>query len=39
MEYINVINEEHSKLSGDDLANMSAEQLKDYVAKMRKNKK
>lgn len=37
-EYINVINEESSKISPDDVAKMSAEEIKDYLEKLRKNK-
>lgn len=37
-EYINVINEESQKLSNKDIADMSSEQINDYLKKIRKNK-
>ncbi len=37
-EYINVINEESSKLSSDELNSLSNEQLRDYLDKMKKKK-
>lgn len=37
-EYINVINEESSKLSSDELNSLSEEQLRDYINKMKKKK-
>lgn len=37
-EYINVINEESSKLSSDELNSLSDEQLRDYINKMKKKK-
>lgn len=38
-EYINVINEESNKLTSDKLANMSADDINDYIMKMKQNKK
>lgn len=38
-EYINVINEESSKLTSDKLADMSADDINDYIMKMKQNKK
>ena len=38
-EYINVINEESNKLTSDKLADMSADDINDYIMKMKKNKK
>lgn len=38
-EYINVINEESNKLSSDKLADMSADDINDYIMKMKQNKK
>ncbi len=38
-EYINVINEESNKLTSDKLADMSAEDINDYIMKMKQNKK
>lgn len=38
-EYINVINEESNKLTSDKLADMSADDINDYIMKMRQNKK
>lgn len=38
-EYINVINEESNKLTSDKLADMSADDLNDYIMKMKQNKK
>ena len=32
-EYINVINEESQKLSNKDIADMSSEQINDYLKK------
>lgn len=37
-EYINVINEESRKLTKDDVASMSAEELSAYLDRIRKNK-
>lgn len=37
-EYIKVINEESQKLSSDDVASMSADDLKAYLDRIRKNK-
>ena len=37
-EYINVINEESQKLSKEDVATMSNDDLKAYLDKIRKNK-
>lgn len=37
-EYINVINEESSKISPNDAAKLSPEEIKDYLEKLRKNK-
>lgn len=38
-EYINVINEESNKLTSDKLADMSADDINDYIMKMKQNKK
>jgi DNA primase len=38
-EYINVINEESNKLTSDKLADMSANDINDYIMKMKQNKK
>lgn len=38
-EYIKVINEESSKLTSDKLADMSADDINDYIMKMKQNKK
>lgn len=38
-EYINVINEESNKLTPDKLADMSADDINDYIMKMKQNKK
>lgn len=38
-EYIKVINEESSKLTSDKLAEMSADDINDYIMKMKQNKK
>lgn len=38
-EYINVINEESNKLTSDKLAEMSADDINDYIMKMKQNKK
>ncbi len=38
-EYINVINEENSKLTSDRLADMSADDINDYLKKLKQNKK
>lgn len=38
-EYINVINEESNKLTSDKLADMSADDINDYIMKMKRNKK
>lgn len=38
-EYINVINEESNKLTSDKLAYMSADDINDYIMKMKQNKK
>ena len=38
-EYINVINEESNKLTLDKLADMSADDINDYIMKMKQNKK
>lgn len=38
-EYINVINEESNKLTSDKLADMSADDINDYITKMKQNKK
>lgn len=38
-EYINVINEESNKLTSDKLADMSADDINDYIIKMKQNKK
>ena len=38
-EYINVINEESQKLSNDDIASMSGEDINEYLKKLRDNKK
>ena len=38
-EYINVINEESNKLTSDKLAVMSADDINDYIMKMKQNKK
>lgn len=37
-EYINVINEESNKLTSDKLADMSADDINDYIMKMKQNK-
>ncbi len=37
-EYINVINEESNKLTSDKLADMSADDINDYILKMKQNK-
>ena len=37
--YINVINEESNKLTSDKLADMSADDINDYIMKMKQNKK
>lgn len=38
-EYINVINEESNKLTSDKLADMSADDINDYIMKLKQNKK
>ena len=38
-EYINVINEESNKLTSDKLADMSADDINDYLMKLKQNKK
>lgn len=38
-EYIKVINEESNKLTSDKLADMSADDINDYIMKMKQNKK
>ena len=38
-EYINGINEESNKLTSDKLADMSADDINDYIMKMKQNKK
>ena len=38
-EYIDVINEESNKLTSDKLADMSADDINDYIMKMKQNKK
>ena len=38
-EYINVINEESNKLTSDKLADMSADDINDYIMKLKINKK
>lgn len=38
-EYINVINEESNKLTSDKIADMSANDINDYIMKMKQNKK
>ena len=38
-EYINVINEESNKLTSDKLADMSADDINEYIMKMKQNKK
>lgn len=38
-EYINVINEESNKLTLDKLADMSADDINDYIMKLKQNKK
>lgn len=38
-EYINVINEESNKLTSDKLADMSANDINDYIMKLKQNKK
>lgn len=38
-EYINVINDESNKLTSDKLADMSADDINDYIMKMKQNKK
>lgn len=38
-EYINVINEESNKLTSDKLADMSVDDINDYIMKMKQNKK
>ena len=38
-EYINVINEESNKLTSDKLADMSADDINDYIMKMKQKKK
>lgn len=38
-EYINVINEESNKLTSDKLADMSADDINDYIMKIKQNKK
>lgn len=38
-EYINVINEESNKLTSDKLADMSADDINDYIIKLKQNKK
>lgn len=38
-EYINVINEESSKPNKDEVANMSADELNEYIKKLSKSKK
>ena len=38
-EYINVINEESNKLTSAKLADMSADDINDYIMKMKQNKK
>ena len=38
-EYINEINEESNKLTSDKLADMSADDINDYIMKMKQNKK
>ena len=38
-EYINVINEESQKLSNDDIASMSGEDINEYLKKLRDKKK
>ena len=37
--YINVINEESNKLTSDKLADMSADDINDYIMKLKQNKK
>lgn len=38
-EYINVINEESNKLTSDKLADMSADDINDYIKRLKQNKK
>ena len=38
-EYIKVINEESSKLTSDKLADMSADDINDYLKRLKQNKK
>lgn len=38
-EYIKVINEESSRLTSDKLADMSADDINDYIKKLKQNKK
>lgn len=38
-EYINVINEESNKLTSDKLAEMSADDINDYIKRLKQNKK